>query len=681
MDTLRYIELSVGGRPVTLLDLNDGVKLIIERDTFKVTPGVKEPVFSVAHRRYGGSRQVAETTENGSISWKTLVVGKSEDECFVLIEALLARMEANPLGSLIEWKPDATALSSLYEVRGTATWTPEYKEEPFIGVYGLLFSVSIPVAPLALGLPLDILDGFTVDTRGDYTYDSGVSSNEAVEGGVLKAVANVTVEQRAIHTARGYSYGDNQQTSKGIPGATITGWKNGVILKRAAATTAIEVYVDDEGVNSRLRIDKLVAGVRTNLAAANLVARVANGVAHWVRGRIEGNVIVAEYFTAAPTPMGAPTLTNTYTLKAGAEIEAFGATIKGAPGRVWTPQTVGAAIDEYSVEPYTYRSASLPGQIVLSGAIPGDAPAKADITLTTAYAPLGGLPIWALLGWSKRPGSGLAAAPFGIMEAETASNLSGWASEANVGARGELMLLDKAALFTDVYTASWAVDPSLMVADEFTGEVAIEVWARVMLAPTIITPSLTLSTHPEDGLTYGTPRYTEEWGSVGKLLVTPTEAAGRFRMTRLGTLQMLVDPLRPRKWLVWLDGKVGAGSSGEWGTDYLILVPAAQRACSPSGKANDASYPTFIPSFNETSKTVRSDLSALISVPPKYGHPDHGLGGQLIELPPGETELVAKLSDLVPDDPTSNGLSEHLSRSVTVHVAVTPRWYLARSGS
>lgn len=677
-ELLRIVQLDVGGRPSTLLDFNDFVNFTIARESFAVTPPGKQATMSTADRRYGGSRQVGETTDNGKVAWSSLVMGPSQDGCIANIEAVLSQMEANPIGLLLEWRPDGATQSALYEIRGTGDWTPKYAWGQFSGAGSMVVDLAFPVAPLARGLPLDILDLFSVDTRSDYSYDSGLSGNEEVAGGELKSAANPNTEQRAIHTARGYLYGDNQQTVKGIPKATISGWKNGVVLKRISAITYLVAYVDDEGTNSRLRIDKVVAGTPTNLATTNLAARVANGVSHWVRGRIEGNVVTAEYFLAAPTPMGAPTLTNTYTLAAGAERTEFGAGVKGAPGRVWIPKTVGAAQDEYAVEPYTYRNQELPQALVLSGTIPGDAPCKADVTITPSGG--AGAPIWALLGWTKKPSAGLAAAPFGIIEAETAANLSGWSVVAGPTARGNSLLLDEAAAATDVYTASWPVDPSLMTPDAFASEVAIEVWARVTMASTIVTPNLTLSVRPEDGLSYGSARYTDEWGSAGKLLTVPS-AGSQYRMVRLGTLRMLVDTLRARKWTLWLGGSVGAGSSGAWGVDYLLLGPAGARACSPSSKANDSGFPQFIASPAETSKTIRHDLSARVAKPPAYGHPDHGLGGQLLELPPGEDELLVKLSNLVPDDPTVNATTEQLAHTATVHAAITPRWNLLRSGS
>ena len=679
IERLRYVTFDIGGRAVTQLDLNDGSQFSIVRGSFAFTPPAKTQTTSTADRQYGGSRQTGETTDNGAISWKAMVIGATAENAQALVESLLATVQQNPLLQFVEWLPDGAPYPSFYDVRGTAQWNGEYEWVSFAGVKTMQVQLSIPVAPGARGHQLDILDVFGVDTRSDYTYDTGAEANEEVAGGALKCAANANQEQAAIHTARGYQYVDNQQTSKGIPKATITGWKNAVRPKRTAPTTFLEVYVDDEGTNSRLRIDKVIAGERKNLATTNLAARVANGVSHWVRGRIEGNVITAEYFLAAPGPMTAPTLTNAYTLAAGTERETFGAGVEGAPGRAWIPKTVGAEIDEYSVEPFTHRNQTLPAKLALGGTVPGDMPALADVTIT----PSGGAapPIWAKIAWAAKPASGLAQAPFGIIEAESGGNLSGWASTANANSRGGTMLKDAAALSSDVYQASYEVDPSLMVADAFTQEVAIEVFARVMMDSTIVTPSLTLSVRPADGLNYGAARYTDEWGSAGKLLTPPATGTEKFRRVRLGTIRMLVDPLRPRKWLLWLEGEVGAGTSGAWGVDYLEPCPATARCCGPTSKANDSSYPKFIASTAETSKTIRRDLTAVVSKPPAFGHPDHGLGGQLLELPPGEAELLVALSSLVPDDPTEDATTEQLAYSATVHASVVPRWQFFRSGS
>lgn len=107
---------------------------------------------------------------------------------------------------------------------------------------------------------------------------------------------------------------DRQVTVKATPGATIAGFKAGVIVIRIDADDYLEVYVDDDGTNSRLRLDVVTGGSRVNRSSTNLAARVENGTPFWVRGRIEGRVVHLEHFTSAPTPMGTPTTTANYTL-------------------------------------------------------------------------------------------------------------------------------------------------------------------------------------------------------------------------------------------------------------------------------------------------------------------------------------------------------------------------------
>lgn len=680
-ETLKIVTFDIGGRAQALLDLNDGTFQTVARDSFTPAPPAKTRQMSAAERRYGGSRQTGETTDNGTCSWVTMVAAGSQDEATAKLEALFSQVEAIPAPLFLEWVPDGNTEVSFYDIRGTADWDPgEWKAQPWVQNGLLVVKLSIPVAPLARGHQMDILDVFAIDTRGDYSYDAGASGNEEVAGGALKCAANPNTEQIARHTARGYKYASNQQTWKYIPKATITGWKGGGAVKAIDANNRVEVYVEDNGTNSILKVDLVSGGERKNKTSSNLGTRVANGVAYWVRGRIENNLVTAEYFTAQPGPMTAPTTTNSYTLTAGAERTTFGEGVKGYAARIWIPKTVGAELDEYAVEPWTYRNQTLPAKIALDGVIPGDAPALVDIAIT----PSGGAaaPIWALVALAKKPAAGLAQAPFGIIEAETAGNVSGWVSTANANYRGGKGLVDTAAASTDVYTASWEIDPSLLAADPFQQEAAVEVWARVALDATVVTPTLTVSARPQDGTNYGSARYTDEWGSGGKLLTTPSTGTEKFRPVKLGTLRLLVDTTRPRVWLLYLEGAVGAGSSGAWGIDYLILVPTQFRASSPSSKANDSGFPKFVPSTNETAKIIHSDLSATIAKPPSYGHPDHGLGGNLLEPTPGELEVVVKLSSLAADDPTSDATTEQLSHAATVQFShIIPRWQLLRSGS
>lgn len=671
-DRLRAVTLDVGGRPTVLLDLNDMANLFVVADSFSVTPGQKSQISAASDRRYGGSRQVGETNENAVVAWTILVKGSTPVECTSRVEQVLAVLERMP-GFLLEWRPEGHSVSTFLEPRATATWRPTLRWAQLLGAASMAVEVSWPVAPLARGLPMDIVDQFTADTRGDYGYDAGSSAGEQWTGGALVGVGTLTSERRAVHTARGYSSVSPCVQIQATPGATVTGFKAGVVIKRMSATTYIEAYVTDDGSHSVLGLSKVAGGVRTALAATvTLPARMTTGSSVWVRGRIDDTAVVAEVFTSAPGAMTTPQASVSATL-AGTDLITFAGA--GLTGRVWVPQDAAATIREWRSTPF-WLARTLPELLSWQTPIPGTAPALADVTITHSggTAP----PAFAVLGWAGRATAGLARPPFGVLEAEDAGNLSGWAGASDATGRGGAILADASSSSSKTYTAAWLVDPATLAPDAFDHELAVEVWARVGLASTIVAPTMTLSVRPEDGVAYGAEGYSEEWGTAGRPL-TPTTAAKAWRLTRLGTLRLAVDPLRPRRWLLWIAAQLGAGSSGFLGLDYVVLVPARQRACSPSGVPRDGSYPAFLASTAQVAKTLRADLSAVTAQPPKHGHPDHGLGGELLELPPGNVDLAAKLSSLVPDDPTVDASTEQLSHSCVVQMSVTPRWLLVRS--
>lgn len=323
-------------------------------------------------------------------------------------------------------------------------------------------------------------------------------------------------------------------------------------------------------------------------------------------------------------------------------------------------------------------STVLPAVVQLGTAIPGDASALADISLRTS----GGAspPIFAMIGWTKRPGAPIAAsvAPFGVIEAETGLSLATWAVTADANYRGGSGLKATAAGVGSA-SALFALDPSVMQSDDFTtGEVDIEVWAVVEMAATLVSPTWTLSLQPFAGLSFGAEQFSAEFGSSGKLAVKPSSGTVK-RPVKLGTLSMPVDVATPLKWNLKVAAAWGGGSTGICGLDYLWLVPAKQRALSPTSKpAGDGSYPKFISSVSDTNKTIRRDLSGRVASGAGSSGRDTGLGGSLLELPPGNVDLLLKLSSLVPDDPTSDTSAEQLAHTVTGSVVVWPRYWVAR---
>lgn len=482
-DLKRIVTLNSAGVATTVLDLEQTDIYAAVRDSFKVTPPARSTVLARRQRRYGGSRPVFETHDNGLVSWTVLVQGTSVDNCLTRVSSILAVTEAARTDLFLEWRPDGASNSTFYELRGPARWNPNYRWVEIQGVKVLRLDLEFPVAPLAR----------------------------------------------------------------------------------------------------------------------------------------------------------------------------------------YAPQT------------FAITSTTLPTVFTSVTGVGGDAPALVDITLRTT----GGTsaPIWALFGWWKRvTGTPLAGsvAPVGIIEAETATGLSTWAVTADADYRGSSGLQATAA-GAGTASASFVVDPSVVEPDDFAiGEIDIEVWARVEVASTLVTPRLTVSLTPDAGTSFGQPTYTPEFGSAGRLVTLPSSGT-RFRRVRLGVLTMPVDPGQPLKWRVKVDASWAGGSTDVFGLDYLELVPARARACSKSGVANDSYYPDFIASTSDTSKTIRSDLSGLVGSAAANKGRDSGLGGSLIEIPPGDTDFLLHLSSLVPDDPTSDATSEQLSHTgVTGSIVVTPRVHLAR---
>ncbi len=713
---LRYVQLNASHVPETLLNLNDGVNYFIKATSFKILPPTKQQIISQDQRRWGGGRQVAEITENGAIEWECAVAGATEQEVLVKTEVMLSQVEANPYPLYVEWKPPGAAQPTLYEVRGTATWTPNYEVSQFEGANLFIFTVHIPVGPLAQGLPLTVYE------------KSGITLPETLTLGTVPGDAPAKAE---VSVTTGTSAEESFITGAHLPTAVAANgahlyWANeetGYIGRSAlAGTTVEETWLHVEGTPSGVAVD------------ATYVYWAASGSIG--RAQLNGTSVEKSWITGAGSPEGiALNAEHIYWSNglhvgraklAGTEVTPTWLATGGGTGGVavdatylyWTEsKRIGgigrATLEGAAKEEGWLTGVGYPGSVVVTSAfvywgnqeLAASTIGRANITggevienwvplvhrpyglaaegthvfwaastdigrASTEYSP----PIFALLGWAAKPASGLATAPFGLLDSSEATAEQGWAYGSVSGARGGKALHGSVA----IGSAYWEVDPATMTPDSFQGEIAVEVWARVLVSSGLSSPLLTLSAQPQDGTGYGAPRYTDEWGSGGRPVTLPSSGE-TFRMTRLGTLHLLVNPLAPRIWKLWLEAT--SAVTAEWiGIDYLLLCPSTQRACSPSGKPNNTAYPRFIANTAPTTKTVLPNLSALIRKPSReYGHPDHGLGGELLQVPAGEADMLIKLSSLVPDSPETNASSEQLSYEATVKVTVTPRFFLTRT--
>jgi hypothetical protein len=697
-DTLRVVTFSTGGRPVVVRDLNSAPGAVTayfrERDSFQFTPAASTVQYSKTSRRYGGARAVGEVHDNASIAWTAYVRGATLSLASANVEALIQNISDEARGRYVEWAPEG-GLPSYMEIAGPGAWTPTYNPVEFVQTNAMRVQLSFPVLPLVQFARMNIGDPYDVDSTTDYTFDALAAANAVITGGVVTASGgSLTSERRVRHTIRGHTTLEGQATVKTTPLTTITSYKMGVLLRATSSLNYVEVYVDDNGTNSRLRIDVIIAGARTNRSTTNLAARLISGNAAWVRGRIENNgagsdVVYAEYWSAAtgkPTPMGTPTLSANYSLVGG---DAPLDSTRGYSGWSWIPQNAGATLDDFEFLPFTYRNLTWPRVVTPRDTIQGFAPALAEVVVT----PSGGAaaPAFALIGWGAQNGlaSVSGSAPLSINSAvgsppvgtdQTQAAIVNWASTADAGALTGNAAKDATVSGIETYSLSWTVDPTVFDPDDFTQQLSVEVWARMAIASTVVTPTVTLSAESGAGPTIGSPRYSNEWGTTGRVLTVPTGTI--YRLYRLGTILLPDDTNLRRSILIKLTLVTGAGSTGTVSLDYGVFALASSRALSPSGKLQDSSYPSFVGTTSQLTKIIRTDLSALAISPTSSdtaAMPDHGLGGSLITVPVGVVQWLMKLSNVVPDDPAPTATADQLTNSATLTVNVTPRSYFLRA--
>jgi hypothetical protein len=331
-------------------------------------------------------------------------------------------------------------------------------------------------------------------------------------------------------------------------------------------------------------------------------------------------------------------------------------------------------------------------------------PASADVSVTAGTAP-GLLDLqfntstaanWMLASWStvgtpqsntRGPFGALALTNSGGTAYATGVSVSGtsfgFAAESSTTLVGGKVRV--ATPTASTYTVNVDLDPSTLKRDSFNGnDVSLEVWARMKVASDHI-PTTTTSLAPTAGTNFGDARYTAEYGTAGKLLTKPSSGSNWY-FYRLGTVPAYVDPSSsPAAWRLSIATAFSAASSNEFAIDYVCVVPARQRALSPTAKTPNSSYPVFIPSSSGTAKIIRSNLTGWMKsnggtndYTASGYFPDSGLGGQLLEVPAASSfKLFLKSSAAVPDDPAATNV-DTVSQSLTVSGWYTPRYYLAR---
>lgn len=237
--------------------------------------------------------------------------------------------------------------------------------------------------------PLDVMDTFDTDTLGtggkyrdegaDWTVvtgGTGLAIDTTRRG--LGKTSNLTTESLIVHTGTPHTFVDAMVRARFRFGAQVSGNKGGVVLKYIDANNYLEFYIDDTGAGGRMRLDKVVAGVRTNLVSTALAGRPNVQEDYDVRAYTCGNVVyyTASLLAGALHPLEIVSVSRHVLSSTDGPL--FGHRVEGRGGIVLNPGNAGTFVRGFLIYPHTMPSnyASQRGTTWRThGAVPGDAPA------------------------------------------------------------------------------------------------------------------------------------------------------------------------------------------------------------------------------------------------------------------------------------------------------------------
>lgn len=551
------------------------------------------------------------------------------------------------------------------------------------------FELQFTCSPYLLGDPMDATDGFDTDTLGigglyntagaDWLQRVGATA-PTITGGYMQQAAGAGSAVME-HVGTPYTFGDTQQTVEFVWTAQASGNGIGVVLKRLADGSHLRVVIDDNGATSTLRIQKVAAGgvTATDLGTpVALAARVPVGGGGWLRGRLEGNLVVAEHFTSKPNYLQiSTTATNKYsTTLAGADAVAFGDKVEGATG-LYFAATATASIRALAWNRLAFAYAGTtvngvggsgtPTQIATSGRVPGTGKALATANY---WALVGQNTKWLGLSWMPRRSVTTYPRPFGVLDAAVATN-AGYSSNlmadtADVGAfNGTVALTTNAA---SSY-ANFTLEPSASYNPDADGIALVRVIARVRLSSTVSAATIRAE------LSVGsTTTYPLAYGSTPRALAPFRAAASTYyRLIDLG-----VFAINTKNSVVNANLKVPIvdPAVGTVALDYVSLHPVSCTAARLIGATTNSLDDVI----RTTSHGYRadSDLTGFACDPQGLAYArTMGLIGARMRVPTNEhLEWVCLPSDRAvdPGEGTTSGNQTH--GATMLQISMQPRYWI-----
>ena len=351
----------------------------------------ESPIFSRSGKR--SPKRVTGIPDSRTFMFKLRVSAASQNALVTKIRDLAQEIDAcNRYGGKIRMRAGSLTYSVnlIVEDIQVSEWWSSSAETLFYHDLSLQFTCQ----QYAEMDSMDIYDPFSTDTFGtggkyndggaDWTFDAQ-SGGTAVSGGKIVCSSSLTTERRLYHSGSPYTPIDCQATARFVCGSVVSGFKVGV-AKRVDSDDYIEVYVDDTGAASRLRIDTIESGARTNRASTT-VTRLVTDAFYAVRMRVEDNTIHAQLYVNR-VPYVCPELafdTNeaTYTMT-GSTATALGTRVQGRGMISINPQHASTTVDEFRFIPYAYANRGSsngynPLTKRMNGVVPGDVDAKYDL--------------------------------------------------------------------------------------------------------------------------------------------------------------------------------------------------------------------------------------------------------------------------------------------------------------
>lgn len=162
-DTLRLVRYDETDQLVSISELESaalGVKKL--RGSFQVLQGARSPVMAASPRRRGGSRQVSERMDNGTIGATWIVSARTPRDALARVEQMLADADDAHPNRFVLWKPEGADRPGLYELAGApSAMSITYDWAQFISGK-INVTITWPVRPDVCELVQDAYDDWRV---------------------------------------------------------------------------------------------------------------------------------------------------------------------------------------------------------------------------------------------------------------------------------------------------------------------------------------------------------------------------------------------------------------------------------------------------------------------------------------------------------------------------------------